>query len=65
MKVRHTSPDRILKVLIPVMSAKEQIRIVAKTDELMALCDQLKARLSDAQTTQLHLAVAVVEQALN
>jgi type I restriction enzyme S subunit len=30
----------------------------------MALCDQLKARLRDAQTTQLHLADAVVENAL-
>jgi type I restriction enzyme S subunit len=42
----------------------EQHRIVAKVDELMALCDQLKARLNDAQTTQLHLADAVVENAL-
>lgn len=43
----------------------EQQRIVAKVDELMALCEQIKARLSDAQTTQLHLADAVVENALN
>ncbi|UUO22875.1 restriction endonuclease subunit S [Colwellia sp. M166] len=43
---------------------KEQQRIVAKVDELLALCDQLKARLGDAQTTQLHLADAVVENAL-
>ncbi|WP_240904654.1 restriction endonuclease subunit S [Shewanella litoralis] len=43
---------------------EEQYRIVAKVDELMALCDQLKARLSDAQTTQLHLTDAIVEQAL-
>jgi type I restriction enzyme S subunit len=64
MKVRHTSPDRILTVLIPVMPPKEQIRIVAKVDELMTLCEQLKARLSDAQTTQLHLADAVVSNAL-
>lgn len=39
--------------------------IVAKVDELMGICDQLKARLTDAQTTQLHLADAVVENALN
>jgi type I restriction enzyme S subunit len=43
---------------------EEQNRIVAKVDELMALCDQLKARLTDAQTTQLHLTDAIVEQAL-
>lgn len=43
----------------------EQYRIVAKIDEIMALCEQLKARLSEAQITQLHLADAVVENALN
>ncbi len=41
-----------------------QHRIVAKVDKLMALCDRLKARLSDAQTTQLHLADAMTELAL-
>jgi len=49
---------------VPICSIQEQIRIVTKIDELMALCDQLKSRLSDAQTTQLHLADALVEQAI-
>ena len=43
---------------------EEQHRIVAKVDELLALCDQLKARITDAQTTKLHLTDAIVEQAL-
>jgi type I restriction enzyme S subunit len=30
----------------------------------MALCDQLKARLNDAQTTQLHLADAMIDNTL-
>jgi type I restriction enzyme S subunit len=51
--------------LIPLPPIEEQYRIVVKVDELMALCEQLKTRLSDAQTTQLHLADAVVEYALN
>jgi type I restriction enzyme S subunit len=51
-------------MLIPICPLEEQKRIVAKVDELMALCDQLKARLSDAQTTQLHLTDAIVEQAV-
>ena len=42
----------------------EQHRIVAKVNELTALCDQLKARIQQAQQTNLHLADAVVEQAL-
>jgi len=30
----------------------------------MALCDTLKARINQAQTTQIHLADAIVEQAV-
>jgi type I restriction enzyme S subunit len=52
------------KKLSPLPPQEEQHRIVAKVDELMALCDQLKARLSDSQTTQLHLTDAIVEQAI-
>ena len=52
------------KMPVSLPPVAEQQRIVAKVDELMAICDQLKARLSDAQTTQLHLADAVVENAL-
>jgi type I restriction enzyme S subunit len=51
-----------LRIALPPLA--EQHRIVAKVDELMALCDALKARLADAQTTQLHLADAIVEQAV-
>jgi len=40
----------------------EQHRIVTKVDELMALCDKLKARINDAQTTQVQLADTIVEQ---
>lgn len=43
---------------------EEQNSISSKVDELMALCDQLKARLADAQTTQLHLTDAIIEQAV-
>jgi type I restriction enzyme S subunit len=54
-----------LKVmLVPFLPFKEQQMIVAKVDELMALCDSLKTNLSQAQTTQLHLTDAIVEQAL-
>jgi type I restriction enzyme S subunit len=42
----------------------EQHRIVAKVDELMALCDTLKARITEAQTTQIQLADTIVGQAV-
>lgn len=50
-------------VLIPLPPAEEIKRIVTKVDEFMTLCDTLKARLNDAQTTQVQLADAIVEQA--
>jgi len=43
----------------------EQHRIVAKVDELMALCDSLKANLQTAQSTQLDLADSLVNATIN
>jgi type I restriction enzyme, S subunit len=44
---------------------QEQHRIVAKVDELMAICDSLKDRLNDAQITQVQLADAIVANAVD
>jgi len=49
---------------VPLPPLAEQRRIVAKVDVLMAFCDKLKSRLQEAQTTQIHLADAIVEQAV-
>ncbi|AEG00126.1 restriction endonuclease subunit S [Methylomonas methanica] len=56
---------KISNTVIPIPPLEEQYRIVAKVDELMALCDALKARIGNAQTTQLQLADAIVEQAVS
>ncbi|HMS26226.1 MAG TPA: restriction endonuclease subunit S [Burkholderiaceae bacterium] len=64
MNLPRVGTDKARLALIPICSQTAQQRIVAKVEELMALCDQLKARLSNAQTTQLHLADALAEQAL-
>ena len=50
--------------LIPLPPLGEQHRIVQKADELIALCDQLKERLSQVSETRCQLAEAVVEGAL-
>jgi type I restriction enzyme S subunit len=60
----NLSMANISKFVTPVPPLEEQHRIVSKVDELMALCDSLKERLNQAQTTQLHLTDAIVEQAL-
>lgn len=54
----------IQNYVVPVPPFAEQQRIVSKVDELMALCDALKARLAEAQTTQIRLADAIVERAV-
>lgn len=48
----------------PLPPLTEQHRIVAKVDQLMALCDQLKARLNQARQVHEQLANALVEQAV-
>ena len=58
------SMTTIREIWVPLPPLAEQHRIVAKVDELFALCDQLKARLQAASETQLTLTEALVEQAL-
>lgn len=43
---------------------RNMYRIVAKVDELMALCNKLKDCLNEAQTTQIQLADTIVEKAV-
>ena len=52
-----------MPVALPPLN--EQHRIVKKVNELMTLCDQLKTQITKAQTTQLHLADALAEQAVS
>lgn len=50
---------------IPVPPLAEQQRIVAKVEELLAVCDRLEAQLTTAQTESRRLLEAVLHQALN
>jgi type I restriction enzyme S subunit len=51
-----------LKVLLPPF--REQNRIVAKVDELMALCDQLEASITTSEQTRARLLEAVLHKSL-
>lgn len=61
---KNINLEILSQVLVPCPPLEEFERVVDKVDELLTLCDQLKARLTDAQTTKLHLTDAIVEQAL-
>ncbi|MCS5700256.1 restriction endonuclease subunit S [Cyanobium sp. FGCU-52] len=49
---------------IPLPPLAEQHRIVAKVDELMALCDPLEQQLSQAEQSRRGLLEAVLREAL-
>jgi len=51
-------------LLVSIPPLAEQHRIVAKVDELLAICDSLNNYLNQAQTTQVQLADAIVGQAV-
>ncbi|MAR01455.1 MAG: restriction endonuclease [Oceanospirillaceae bacterium] len=61
---KNINLEILSSMLIPVSPLPEQQRIVAKVDELFALCDQLKYRLQQASETEQQLTNAIVEQAL-
>ncbi|MDO9041010.1 MAG: restriction endonuclease subunit S, partial [Desulfocapsaceae bacterium] len=56
--------DNIRTLKTPLPPLAEQHRIVAKVDELMALCDQLEAQLATSQTDSRRLLEAVLRDAL-
>ncbi|HCF7640537.1 TPA: restriction endonuclease subunit S [Pseudomonas aeruginosa] len=60
----HMTKEKMEKLVVPVPPLAEQHRIVAKVDQLMALCDQLKARLNQSRQVHEQLANALVEQAV-
>ena len=58
------SASQLAEVLIPLPPLAEQRRIVAKVDELMALCDRLEASLAAGEETRERLVEAALHEAL-
>ena len=63
--MKNVTRDQILNLIICKPPIEEQHRIVAKVDELMAICDQLKSRITEANQLQQKLADVMVEQAIS
>lgn len=60
----NISVTKSRSILLPTPPLAEQLRIVAKIDELMAICDQLKEKIRQSQETQVQLTDALVDRAL-
>lgn len=56
--------SKLKEIPIPIPSIAEQHRIVAKVDEIVALCDQLRTRIIAANQSQQKIADVMVEQAV-
>jgi type I restriction enzyme S subunit len=63
--MKNVSREVILGMPVPVPPLAEQHRIVARVDELRALCAQLRQRLTAARRTQSRLADALVARAVD
>ncbi|MHC2480962.1 restriction endonuclease subunit S [Rhizobium leguminosarum] len=62
--MKNVSRDVILGLPLPLPPLAEQHRIVARVDELMAVCDQLEASLTAADDTRRKLLDALLADAL-
>lgn len=60
----NISVTKSRSIVMPMPPLEEQHRIFARVEELMVVCDELKARLKESQITQLHLTDAFVDLAL-
>ena len=65
LTVKHMRVGDVENLNIPLPPLAEQHRIVTKVNQLTTLCDQIKTHLQHQQQTRLHLADAMVDQALN
>jgi type I restriction enzyme S subunit len=61
---KNINLEILMQVLIPLPPLAEQHRIVARVDELMALCDQLETSLTSADETREKLLDALLAEAL-
>jgi len=64
VKMPKLNQESLTSFVVPLPPLKEQSRIVAKVDELLIVCDQLKLRLTQARQHHEHLASVLVEQAV-
>jgi type I restriction enzyme, S subunit len=60
--MKNVSRELIYEALIPLPPLAEQKRIVAKVDELMALCDALEAALKTSQAESNRLLEALLAE---
>lgn len=64
LSMKNVSRETIYRLLVPLPPLAEQHRIVAKVDELIALCDELESHLNESTSTRRALLEATLQQSL-
>jgi type I restriction enzyme S subunit len=65
IKMPKLNIESLSNILVPLAPISMQTNIVNVVVELTGICDPLQEHLNQAQTTQLHLTDAIVEQAVS
>ncbi len=60
----NVNGTKLRSMIIPLPPLAEQHRIVAKVDELMALCDEMEAQITTTATTRRQLLEATLQKAV-
>lgn len=63
--LKNLTTEHLKRLSVPLPPLAEQHRIVARVDELMALCDQIEAALTAADSASARLLDAILHEALN
>ncbi|HCU0002501.1 restriction endonuclease subunit S [Citrobacter braakii] len=63
--IKHLPGDKLQQYVIPLMPLNEQTNIIEKLNLLLDICDSLSKEIKSAQQTQLHLADALTDAAIN
>lgn len=63
--MKNVSRNQVSELIIALPCYKEQLNIAEILTEYMKLCENLKSRIQSAQQTQLHLADALTDAAIN
>ena len=63
--MQNLNQSILLSLVVGLPPLAEQHRIVAKVDELMALCDQLEAQLTTTEADSRRLLEAVLHETLS
>ncbi|EMC5619285.1 restriction endonuclease subunit S [Salmonella enterica] len=63
--IKHLPGDKLQQYVIPLMPLNEQTNIIEKLNFLLDICDSLSKEIKSSKQTQLHLADALTDAAIN